>query len=157
MSYKTCQLNLVDFARHMLNIPIILWHPNTVRRCMIQCGPSMMSWVDPYPFIELIHTIRFESIHTFFIEGMDRLNKRVWIDSRHHWRSTLYVAFWYLVWHLVSILIATSSMFSLYCDELEWPRRKKRLYALESFNFISEQICCTLPLIINCQSDKTSV
>ena len=24
---------------------------------------------------------------------MDRLNKRGWIDSRHHWRSTLYVLF----------------------------------------------------------------
>ena len=41
----------------------------------IQCGLSMMSWVDPYPFIESIHT----------------LNKRVWIDSRRHWWSRLYV------------------------------------------------------------------
>ena len=32
-------------------------------------------WVDPYSFIIL---------------GMDRLNERVWIDSRRHWRSTLY-------------------------------------------------------------------
>ena len=31
----------------------------------VQCGPSMMSWVDPYPFIESIHT----------------LNKKVWINS----------------------------------------------------------------------------
>ena len=46
----------------------------------LQCGPSMTSWVDPYPF-----------------NGMVRLNKRVWIDSilkvwidsRCHWWSTL--------------------------------------------------------------------
>ena len=31
----------------------------------IQCGTLMMSWVNPYPFIESIHT----------------LDKRVWIDS----------------------------------------------------------------------------
>ena len=31
----------------------------------IQCGLSMMSWVDPYSFIESIHT----------------LNKKIWIDS----------------------------------------------------------------------------
>ena len=30
----------------------------------VQCGPSMTSWVDPHPFIESIHTLRFESIHT---------------------------------------------------------------------------------------------
>ena len=34
----------------------------------------MMSWVDPHPF---------ESINTL-------LRRRVWIDSRRHWRSTLY-------------------------------------------------------------------
>ena len=42
----------------------------------IQCGPSMRSWVYPHPFIESIHTL---------------LRRRVWIDSRRHWRSTLYV------------------------------------------------------------------
>ena len=40
----------------------------------LKCGPSMMSWVDPYPFIiESIHTLRFVLIHTLFL--------RVWIDS----------------------------------------------------------------------------
>ena len=40
----------------------------------IQCGPSMMSWVDPYPFIESIHTLKSK--------GMDQLNKRVWINFK---------------------------------------------------------------------------
>ena len=42
-------------------------------------------WVDPYPFYWVDPYL--------FIIGMDRLNKRVWIDSRRHWRSTLYVVF----------------------------------------------------------------
>ena len=41
----------------------------------VPCGPSMMSWVDPHPFIESIHTL---------------LRRRVWINSRRHWWSTLY-------------------------------------------------------------------
>ena len=44
----------------------------------------MMSWVDPHTFIESIHTLRFGSIHNL-------LRRRVWIDSRRHWRSTLYL------------------------------------------------------------------
>ena len=31
---------------------------------ILQCAPSMTSWVNPHPFIELIHALRFESIHT---------------------------------------------------------------------------------------------
>ena len=37
---------------------------NWASQYYIQCGPSMTSWVDPHPFIESIHTLRFESIHT---------------------------------------------------------------------------------------------
>ena len=40
----------------------------------IQCGPPMTFRVDPYPFIELIHTLRFESSHT--------LTLRIWINSK---------------------------------------------------------------------------
>ena len=49
---------------------VLFWSKN------IQCGISIMSWVDPHPSSQ---------------KGMDRLNKRVWIDSRRHWRSTLYL------------------------------------------------------------------
>ena len=43
----------------------------------------MMSSVDPYPFTDGMDQLKSKD--------MDQLNKRVWIDSRHHWRSTLYV------------------------------------------------------------------
>ena len=53
----------------------------------VQCGPSMTSWVDPYPFNELVHTLYWVDPYPF-IEGMDQLlNKRVWtqyiIDGPH--------------------------------------------------------------------------
>ena len=48
---------------------------------------------DPYPFIESIHTLN------------ERVcigsNLRVWVDSRRHWWSKLYIAlfiFWYFEW-----------------------------------------------------------
>ena len=40
----------------------------------------MLSLVDPYPFIETIHTLRFESIHTLLV--------RAWIDSIKGYGST---------------------------------------------------------------------
>ena len=49
----------------------------------VQCGPSMMSLVNPYPFIESIHTL----LLSVWIDS----TKRIRIESRHHWRSTLYV------------------------------------------------------------------
>ena len=36
----------------------------------LQCGLSMMSWVNPCPFIEMIHTLRFESIHSIKEHGL---------------------------------------------------------------------------------------
>ena len=57
------------------------------------CGLSMTSWVYPYPFIESIYILRFESIHTLFLrlwndQACDRLNKRVWTDSIKGYGST---------------------------------------------------------------------
>ena len=37
----------------------------------IQCGPPMTFRVDPYPFIELIHTLRFESSHTLTLKRVE--------------------------------------------------------------------------------------
>ena len=47
----------------------------------IECGTSMTSWVNPYPFIESIHTLNKK----VWIDSI----LRVWIDLRRHWRSTL--------------------------------------------------------------------
>ena len=41
-----------------------------------------MSWVDPYPFIESIHTLNLKNMDQFKSKGMDWLNKRVWIDFK---------------------------------------------------------------------------
>ena len=49
--------------------------------------PPMTSWVNSYPFIDLIHTLRFESSHTLLLRVWIG-SKRVWIKSR---RSTLYI------------------------------------------------------------------
>ena len=46
---------------------------------------KQMYSVDRQWCLESIHTLRFESIHTL-------LRRRVWIDSRRHWRSTLYIS-----------------------------------------------------------------
>ena len=43
----------------------------------------MASWFDPHPCSQ-------KGVDWLKSKGMDQLNKRVWIDSRHHWRSTLY-------------------------------------------------------------------
>ena len=42
----------------------------------------MTSWVDPYHFIESIHTLRFESIQPF-IEGMDQLKTSLTVHALH--------------------------------------------------------------------------
>ena len=54
----------------VLGLSVLIWltSASTAHFCpfrYIQCGLSMMSWVDPYSFIESIHT----------------LNKKIWIDS----------------------------------------------------------------------------
>ena len=41
---------------------------------MIQCGPSMTSWVNPHPSSQ-------KGMDRLKSKGMDHLNKRVWIDS----------------------------------------------------------------------------
>ena len=51
-------------------------------------GPSMTSWVYPYPLLRQSISL-YLSWSIAFIEGMDQLKNRVWINSRHHWRSTL--------------------------------------------------------------------
>ena len=62
----------------------VLWPERTVWTVNDVLSRSIpFYWVAPYPYIW---------VNPYpFIEGMDQLIKRVWIDSRRHWRSTLYL------------------------------------------------------------------
>ena len=55
-------------VKNLGNFKLTVWTVNDVLSRSIP-----FYWVYPYPFIELIHTLRFESIHTSLL--------RVWIDS----------------------------------------------------------------------------
>ena len=82
----------------------------------------MMSWVDPHPFIESIHTLRFESIHTLLRKRLGRLKTSLTVHTVDCW--ILFVILLYLFHNLLllkpvrrQLTIFSLSVF-LWCVEI---------------------------------------
>ena len=59
-------------------------------------------------------------------KGMDRLNKRVWIDSRHHWQSTLYIFFF--SWPKIFFPLIFEIKFLIYVLKNDYPELHVGVY-----------------------------